>query len=585
MEEMDSKPYQPLSKARHEMEMAYTSSSDESEDGRRRAKSYTSRETLPDYGQELRLNYNSHSKRQTTFSETTQEIDFAKTQPQMLGSSYQEELCPGPQLGYSLGMGSDVEEDEVEGDPSPSHALHLWMQEVKSEQSSCLSSRANSVLSLTDTEQERKSDAENDNPSSPATQFTFRPLPPPPPPPHACTCARPAPYAHVTLQRSTMPAQSHARDRDGQGTDGIGQNDSSQVNRNNWVLNSNIPLETRHFLFKHGSGSSTLLSAANQNYPLTSNTVYSPPPRPLPRSTFSRPMFTFNKPYKCCNWKCTALSASAITVTLALLLTYVIAVHLFGLTWHLRPADPQLYENGVSKLNRPPDTSLATLPPLEGLGPDKSPRVKGEKLQRGRAIDRGEVDIGAQVSQVIPPSLFWRFHLTVHHPTYVKFNLSLSREALLGVYGRRNLPPTHTQFDFVKLLDGKHLLKVEPKGPETPGPGPGMGSGPRNQPLSGLQETGFIEYMDPGTWHLALYNDGKKMETVLILSTPIDTMDGCSTSCNGNGECVAGHCHCFPGFLGPNCEKVGEAESAVLSTRIRAKCRLCSARGSKESFY
>ncbi|KAL2077777.1 hypothetical protein ACEWY4_027281 [Coilia grayii] len=166
------------------------------------------------------------------------------------------------------------------------------------------------------------------NPGSPATQFTFRPLPPPPPPPHACTCARPAPYAHVTLQRSTMPTQSHHAREQGQGTEAssaVGQNDSSaQLNRNNWVLNSNIPLETRHFLFKHGSGSSTLLSAANQNYPLTSNTVYSPPPRPLPRSTFSRPMFTFNKPYKCCNWKCTALSATAVTVTLALLLTYVI---------------------------------------------------------------------------------------------------------------------------------------------------------------------------------------------------------------------------------------------------------------------
>ena len=71
----------------------------------------------------------------------------------------------------------------------------------------------------------------------------------------------------------------------------------------------------------------------------------------------------------------------------------------------------------------------------------------------------------------------------------------------------------------MKLLDGKHLLKVEPKGPEAPGSGPG--SGPRNQQLSGLQETGFIEYMDPGTWHLALYNDGKKIETVLVLSTPI----------------------------------------------------------------
>lgn len=80
----------------------------------------------------------------------------------------------------------------------------------------------------------------------------------------------------------------------------------------------------RHFLFKHGSASSTLYRAASQNYPLTSNTVYSPPPRPLPRTTLSRPLFSFSKPYRCCNWKCTALSASAITVTLALLLTYVV---------------------------------------------------------------------------------------------------------------------------------------------------------------------------------------------------------------------------------------------------------------------
>lgn len=34
-----------------------------------------------------------------------------------------------------------------------------------------------------------------------------------------------------------------------------------------------------------------------------------------------------------------------------------------------------------------------------------------------------------------------------------------------------------------------------------------------------------------------------------------DSMDGCSSDCNGNGECVAGHCHCFAGFLGPECAK------------------------------
>ncbi|KAG2463903.1 TEN1 protein, partial [Polypterus senegalus] len=57
-------------------------------------------------------------------------------------------------------MGSDVD-TETEGGTSPDHALRLWMREMKSEHSSCLSSRANSALSLTDTEQERKSDGEN----------------------------------------------------------------------------------------------------------------------------------------------------------------------------------------------------------------------------------------------------------------------------------------------------------------------------------------------------------------------------------------------------------------------------------------
>jgi len=66
-------------------------------------------------------------------------------------------------------------------------------------------------------------------------------------------------------------------------------------------------------------------------------------------------------------------------------------------------------------------------------------------IQRGRVIERGEVVVGTQLVQAIPPGLFWRFHIMVHHPEYVKFNISLTRDALLGIYGRRNIPPTHTQ--------------------------------------------------------------------------------------------------------------------------------------------
>uniref|UniRef100_A0A2K5EJE4 Teneurin-1 n=1 Tax=Aotus nancymaae TaxID=37293 RepID=A0A2K5EJE4_AOTNA len=560
MEQTDCKPYQPLSKVKHEMDLAYTSSSDESEDGRKPRQSYNSRETLQEYNQELRLNYNSQSRKRKEVEKSTQEMEFCETS-HTLCSGYQTDMHSVSRHGYQLEMGSDVD-TETEGGASPDHALRMWIRGMKSEHSSCLSSRANSALSLTDTDHERKSDGENgfkfspvccdmeaqagstqDVQSSPHNQFTFRPLPPPPPPPHACTCARKPPPAADSLQRRSMTTRSQPSPA--APAPPTSTQDSVHLH-NSWVLNSNIPLETRHFLFKHGSGSSAIFSAVSQNYPLTSNTVYSPPPRPLPRSTFSRPAFTFNKPYRCCNWKCTALSATAITVTLALLLAYVIAVHLFGLTWQLQPVEGELYANGVSKGNRGTESMDTTYSPIGGKVSDKSEK---KVFQKGRAIDTGEVDIGAQVMQTIPPGLFWRFQITIHHPIYLKFNISLAKDSLLGIYGRRNIPPTHTQFDFVKLMDGKQLVKQDSKSSDD------TQHSPRNLILTSLQETGFIEYMDQGPWYLAFYNDGKKMEQVFVLTTAIEIMDDCSTNCNGNGECISGHCHCFPGFLGPDCAR------------------------------
>ncbi|KAJ7310231.1 hypothetical protein JRQ81_007128 [Phrynocephalus forsythii] len=462
--------------------------------------------------------------------------------PHILCTSYPSDIHAVSQRGYPIEMGSDVD-TETEGGASPDQALRMWMSGMKSEHSSCLSSRANSALSLTDTDHERKSDGENEMPGSPRNQFTFRPLPPPPPPPHACTCARKPLSTADSLQGRSMTTRSQPGPA--APLPPTSTQDSVHLH-NSWVLNSNIPLETRHFLFKHGSGSSAIFSAASQNYPLTSNTVYSPPPRPLPRSTFPRPAFSFNKPYRCCNWKCTALSATAITVTLALLLAYVIAVHLFGLTWQLQPVESHLYENGVSKGSKGPESVDTTYSPIGGKVSDKTER---KVFQKGQAIDTGEIEIGDQAMQTIPPGLFWRFQIMIHHPMYLKFNVSLAKDSLLGIYGRRNIPPTHTQFDFVKLMDGKQLIKQDSKHSEE------YQHAPRNLILMSMQETGFIEFLDQGAWHMAFYNDGKKMEQVLMLTTAIEVMDDCSTNCNGNGECISGHCHCFPGFLGPDCAR------------------------------
>lgn len=39
--------------------------------------------------------------------------------------------------------------------------------------------------------------------------------------------------------------------------------------------------------------------------------------------------------------------------------------------------------------------------------------------------------------------------------------------------------------------------------------------------ITSSHDTGFIQYMDSGIWHLAIYNDGKETETVSFLTTAI----------------------------------------------------------------
>ncbi|MED6273962.1 Teneurin-3, partial [Characodon lateralis] len=73
--------------------------------------------------------------------------------------------------------------------------------------------------------------------------------------------------------------------------------------QDSWVLGSNVPLETRHFLFKTGTGTTPLFSTATPGYTMATGSVYSPPTRPLPRHTLSRSAFKFKKSSKYCSWR------------------------------------------------------------------------------------------------------------------------------------------------------------------------------------------------------------------------------------------------------------------------------------------
>ncbi|KTG17089.1 hypothetical protein cypCar_00000195 [Cyprinus carpio] len=88
-------------------------------------------------------------------------------------------------------------------------------------------------------------------------------------------------------------------------------------------------------------------------------------------------------------------------------------------------------------------------------------------------------------------------------PQFLKFNISLGKDALFGVYIRKGLPPSHAQYDYMERLDGKEKWSVVESPRER-----------RSIQTVVLNEAVFVQYLDPGTWHLAFYNDGKEKESV-----------------------------------------------------------------------
>ncbi|XP_065121601.1 teneurin-3 isoform X11 [Paramisgurnus dabryanus] len=540
MDVKERRPYCSLTKSRREKERRYTGSSGDSEDCRvPTQKSYSSSETLKAFDHDSsRLLYGGHVKEMVhreADEYTRQGQNFNLRQLGICEPATRRGLafCAEmglPHRGYSVGAGSDMD-NENEGVMSPERAMRLWGRGVKSGRNSCLSSRSNSALTLTDTEHENKSDSENEQPSNHHQQGQST-LPPVPPPHKQQPSVTALNHNSLSSRRNVSPAPPAALPAELQTTP------ESVPLQDSWVLGSNVPLESRHFLFKTGTGTTPLFSTATPGYTMATGAVYSPPTRPLPRNTLSRSAFKFKKSSKYCSWRCTALSAMAVSILLSVLLCYCIAMHLFGLNWQLQETEGYAFENGQVKTDSTASNVVTAL--------STENRVY---FQENNTIDTGELDVGRRAVQDVPPGTFWRSQLYVDQPQSLKFNISVQRGALVGVYGRKGLPPTHTQYDFVELLDGSRLIAKDKRGlVEVEGAA-------RKARSVNVHEAEFIRFLDSGTWHLAFYNDGKNTEQVSYNTIVIDTLTECPHNCHGNGDCRSGTCHCFPGFLGPDCSR------------------------------
>eukprot|EP00062_Callorhinchus_milii_P011111 gi/632956741/ref/XP_007894111.1/ PREDICTED: teneurin-3-like isoform X2 [Callorhinchus milii] len=172
MDVKERRPYCSLTKTRRDKERRYTNSSVDNDECRvPTQKSYSSSETLKAYDHDTRLMYGNrvtdlvhreadeYTRPAANFS--LRELGICEPATRR-GLAFCAEMGL-PHRGYSVNTGSDAD-TENEGVMSPEHAMRLWGRGVKSARSSCLSSRSNSALTLTDTEHENnKSDSENES--------------------------------------------------------------------------------------------------------------------------------------------------------------------------------------------------------------------------------------------------------------------------------------------------------------------------------------------------------------------------------------------------------------------------------------
>ncbi|CAB1337369.1 unnamed protein product, partial [Coregonus sp. 'balchen'] len=150
-------------------ERRYTASSTDREGACRvpTQKSYSSSETLQAYDHDpARLLFSGRVKEvahQDTNDYSRPGQAFSLRQLGICQASTRRGLALCPETGLSHPLGSysrGTVPTENQETTSPERTMALWGRGAKSGQSSCLSSRSNSALTLTDTEMDNKSDNE-----------------------------------------------------------------------------------------------------------------------------------------------------------------------------------------------------------------------------------------------------------------------------------------------------------------------------------------------------------------------------------------------------------------------------------------
>ncbi|XP_075213771.1 teneurin-a transmembrane protein [Lycorma delicatula] len=281
-----------------------------------------------------------------------------------------------------------------------------------------------------------------------------------------------------------------------------------------------------------------------------------------------------------CSWKCCSFALILLCVVLTAMLAYFGAIN--SMRNNMDPNNCVLVDDpkAVAQDDSTHDSTAASQTPTEESpltstavhysGPSPSQPASSADTQQWQSSVEIR-DFRIPHSATIPPAHFWNSEFRNKQPAFIRFNMSLPWGANFAVYGRRNVAPSITQYDFAEfvkggrvdhrlkrsvLFDSQELLGASYLNAVTSSSSSASSTSSTSSSSAMLVNVTLLQYLDTGRWYLSVYNDDlHSHEVVLIVEEAEGISTACPNDCSGHGSCYLGKCDCIDGYEGVDCSK------------------------------